>query len=88
MEYLNKTAQQTVQKFCGNDRMDNWYENITDIFYCTLVPSKFCCSCRLIIIGHAYICRTLQIYAHSFQSAQVAAMDAVAEALQLTQSDK
>ncbi len=39
-------------------------------------------------LKHWLIRTDLQIYAHSFQSAQAATMDAVAEALPLTQSDK
>ena len=39
-------------------------------------------------LGHSTATTTLQIYAHSFQTAQAAAMDAVAEALPLSRSDK
>ncbi|MBP1560943.1 MAG: tyrosine-type recombinase/integrase [Oscillospiraceae bacterium] len=39
-------------------------------------------------LGHYTYNVTLQIYAHSFRSAQAAAMDAVAEALPLSRSDK
>ena len=39
-------------------------------------------------LGHSTATTTLQIYAHTFQSAQAAAMEAVAEALPLTCSDK
>lgn len=39
-------------------------------------------------LGHSTATTTLQIYAHSFRSAQAAAMDAVAEALPLSRSDK
>ncbi|MCM1381575.1 MAG: tyrosine-type recombinase/integrase, partial [Muribaculaceae bacterium] len=38
-------------------------------------------------LGHATAATTLQIYAHTFQNAQAAAMDAVAEALPLTCSN-